>query len=210
MRSEIVDSLIASVLAKLRFDNEIIELCGDAYSLKTQSQDKDIQSILENLSNEAKLLSEKELLLVEGYTSSIIREEVYTLKMRELELKQLSLSQQMEKTEQRRGKTLVTFEQVKNVILEGNKAAEAYLAASPEAKRTHLQNLLSNISIKNKNVVNYQFKSPFDILANCPKNADFHSMLAVWDDIRTALVTSDNHIAAVIDINSYQTLSKAG
>ncbi|MCX6719423.1 MAG: hypothetical protein NTZ38_03560 [Candidatus Taylorbacteria bacterium] len=81
----------------------------------------------------------------------------------------------------------VTIERIKNVFLDGNKAADSYLQATDEAKRRTLEKLLSNAIITNKTVANYSFKSPYELVANIPKNATISQMLAVWDVIRTDL-----------------------
>jgi hypothetical protein len=55
------------------------------------------------------------------------------------------------------------------------------LTATDEAKRRLLEKLLSNVSIKNQNVAQYQFKNPYLVLAKAPKNGDLATMLAVSD-----------------------------
>ncbi len=40
-----------------------------------------------------------------------------------------------------------------------------------------LEKVLWNVSIKNKNIVSYQFKSVFQVLAKVPKNASISEML---------------------------------
>ena len=75
--------------------------------------------------------------------------------------------------------TPVTFEQIQNVFLEGSRAAEKYLLVDDVEKREMLQKLLSNMTIENGNVAQIQFKSPYHLLAQTPKNADFETMLAV-------------------------------
>lgn len=194
LRSEFVDKLIINVLLKLKFDLEVIEMSAEAYLQKNHMQDSNIESIKETLNNEATLLLNKELLLVEGFSSKIIREEVYIVKMREIENKRSELSQQIREIDEKHGKSVITFEQIKSVFIDGNKAAELYLSASEVAKRNHLQKLLSNISIKNQSVLSYQFKSPYDVLSKTPKNGDLCAWLALWDDIRKAL--SLNHSIA--------------
>jgi site-specific DNA recombinase len=185
LRSEVVDNLISEVLSKVKFDKKLIEMSAKAYSEKNHIIEEDIVSILERLTNEAKLLLEKELILVEGLSSRIIREEVYRAKMKELGSKQEEIKQQIFEIQSKGKDSEITFEQIKNVFIHGYNAAHLYLDSSPEVKRDHLQNVLSNISIKDQKVVSYQFKSIFQVLANSPKNGDFHTMLAAWDDIRT-------------------------
>ncbi len=207
LRSETIDALIANVLSELQFDLPFIEIAAKAYSQKNQVQEIHVESILEKLRNEAKLLLEKELLLADGYSSKIIREEVYIAKMKEVENKQFDINRQITEIETKGEKTTVTFEQIKSVFIEGFKARELYLAASEVVKRNHLQKLLSNISIENQNVLSYQFKSPYDVLAKASKKGDFCAMLAVWDDIRTSLITNG---ISPIDIEPKNKLQQGG
>lgn len=79
----------------------------------------------------------------------------------------------------------VTIEQIKNVFLDCNKAADSYLQATDEAKCRTLEKLLSNAIIANKTVAKYSFKSPYQLVANIPKNATISQMLGHEHDIRT-------------------------
>ena len=190
MRSEHIDKLIATLFLELKFDIEFIELMAAAYKQKNQVKDNYIQASLDKLTNGAKSLLEKELALVDGFSAGLIREELYTLKMKDIGNKRAEFNVQIEEIKTKGGTSMITFEQVKNLFIDCNKASELYLEASEPSKRNILQNLLSNACIENQNIVSYQFKSPFDLIAKAPKNGDFATMRALWDDIRTALVTN--------------------
>lgn len=71
-----------------------------------------------------------------------------------------------------------SIKQVKNIFTEGSRAAERYLVVDPQEKRTMLEKLLSNASIKNGTVAQYQFKSPYQVLANTHKNITFENLCA--------------------------------
>lgn len=209
LRSETIDKLIAETFTQLQFDPKLLAIAERAYNEKAGNDNQYIQHGTEKLQKEAKLLQEKEMMLVEGFTSKIIREEVYIAKMKELQNKQLQLQLQITQLEE---STLskVTFEQVKTVLLQANNASKLYFAGNDAQKRNYLQTVLSNICIKDKKVLSSQFKSPFDVLARAPKKRDFFTLLAVIDGIRKALLT--NHSIAtspVIDI-SHQRLREAG
>lgn len=75
-----------------------------------------------------------------------------------------------------------TLERIKKVFLDGNTASEKYLTLTEYGKRKMLEELLSNATFKNKNIVNYQFKSIYSVLANTPKNCDLPTLLCspVW------------------------------
>ena len=53
-----------------------------------------------------------------------------------------------------------------------------YLVADDQEKRNMLQKLLSNASIKNQTVAQYQFKSPYQKLVDAPKNINLELMCA--------------------------------
>jgi len=97
--------------------------------------------------------------------------------MREVANKRAELEQQIEDTESKNGVSSVTFEQIQNVFIEGSRAAEKYLLADDTEKREMLQKLLSNATIENGKVAQIQYKSPYQLLALTPKNADFSTLL---------------------------------
>lgn len=188
LRSDTVTNLISEVLTSLAYQPKLIELSGRAYKELFVSTDHQSDLLRTNLTEQLSVLSKKESLLVDGYTSQLITEEVFKLKMLELENTRTQVRQKLSELDARGRSTAITFEQVKNVFLEGNKASKLYAQSSGEARRYQLIRLLSNIQIKDQNIVTYQFKSPFDVLAKGPKNGSLSEMLAVWDDIRTSLL----------------------
>ena len=100
--------------------------------------------------------------------------------MKDIAVKRLELEKQIEE-KQKSGVSPVTFEQIRNVFIDGSKATEQYINAKDEAKRILLEKLLSNATIKNKSVAQYQFKSPYQVLANSPKNIDISVMCGMGE-----------------------------
>ncbi len=172
MRSEYIDGLISQKFLDLKIDEEMIAISGEAYKVKYNERADRTRLPLENLSNELNLLLERELTLTDGYSSKLIREEVYKLKLQEIENKRVEIKKQIKDLQAKTGPTVATFEQVKNVFLDGNKASARYLVVDDQEKRKMLEKLLSNASIKNGNMAQYQFKSPYSALAKAPKNND--------------------------------------
>ena len=181
MRSEYIDGLISQKFLDLKIDEEMIAISGEAYRVKYNELADRTRLPLENLSNELNLLLERELTLTDGYSSKLIREEVYKLKLQEIENKRVEIKKQMRDIQAKIRPTVATFEQVKNVFLDGNKASARYLVVDDQEKRKMLEKLLSNASIKNKTVAQYQFKSPYQKLANMPKNANIKLLCAHQD-----------------------------
>ena len=178
MRSEYIDGLISQKFLDIKIDEELIAISGEAYRVKYNEKADRTRLPLENLSNELNLLLERELTLTDGYSSKLIREEVYKLNLQEIENKRVEIKKQMCDIQAKNGPTVATFEQIKNVFLDGNKASARYLQVDDQEKRHMLEKLLSNASIKNKTMAQYQFKSPYSALAKAPKNNDIKLLCA--------------------------------
>lgn len=133
--------------------------------------------------NELKGLTEKESMLVDSYTSQVLRKDLYEQKMLDIENKRTELNKQLKETEAKGAVSQSTIEQIKKVFLDGNRASEKYLQIDEYEKRKMLEQLLSNATFRNKSVAQYIFKNPFAILANTPKNADLPRLLCspIWN-----------------------------
>ncbi len=188
LRSEMIDSLLSSMFKELAFDKELIEMAAEAYKERNELKNDYTASSIENLSNELNSLLEKESALVDGYSSKIIREEVYRAKVQEIQNKRIEIEKQIKETEAKGGISKVTFEQIKNVFLDSSRASETYLELTEEEKRKMLEKLLSNASIENQKIVKYQFKSPYQILANTSKNTDLETLLRDLDSNQDTLL----------------------
>lgn len=178
LRSEKVDALLADLFLKLKFDEELIEISYDKYKSENQDKLAYTANSTESLTSELTALLDKELALADGLSSKLIREEVYKIKLQEIENRRAILKKQIAEIQAKGGVSEITFERIKEILLEGNKAAETYLNYTEEKKRNMLGKVLSNASIKNQTVAQYQFKSVYHILATAPKNVDFVGMRA--------------------------------
>ena len=172
MRSEFVDTLLAKAFLDLKFDDELINLSYEDYKARNGQKIDYEANIITNLHKELAGLSTKESMLTDSYASQILRKDLYEEKMRDIANKRIELEKQIEENQKKSGITEVTFEQIRNVFIDGSRATEQYVNANDDAKRLLLQKLLSNATIKNKSVAQYQFKSPYQTLANSPKNID--------------------------------------
>lgn len=181
MRSEHVDGLLSKLFLELKFDEEFIEQSAEAYLALNKDKMNYTKSALDSLNSGLSALLDKELALAEAYSSKIMREEIYRLKMHELEIKRAELTQQIKNVETKGGVSAVTFERIKNVFIDGNKASNEYLRVGDVERRNMLGKLLSNATIKEKNIVSYQFKNVFQVLAKADKNGDLQTRLPVRD-----------------------------
>ena len=183
-----VNILLSKLFLELKFENELIELSHESYKARNEDKNNYAHSSLESLQNELNGLVDKESRLVDGFVSQLISESVYKQKKLELENQKVILENQMAEIKAKGGVAEVTLEQIKIVFLDGNISSEKYLLVDEQEKRNILKKLLSNASVKNKNIVNYQFKSIYQPLALVPKNADLTVMRRVWCEVGTSLL----------------------
>ena len=69
------------------------------------------------------------------------------------------------------------MEPIKNIFKQSSISSKEFLDGDDIKKREVVKNLLWNLTIKDKNIVNIQYKSPFDIIAKMPKNGSILQML---------------------------------
>ncbi len=175
MRSELVDSLLAKVFLDLKIDEEVISCSYEAYKAVNSEKAFSIETITANLKNELAGLSAKESMLTDSYASQVLRKDLYEEKMRDIANQRVELEKQIEES-QKKSWASVTFEQIKDVFIDGSRAAGQYEKSKDEAKRVLLEKLLSNATIKNKTVAQYKFKSPYQLLADTPKNTSISTL----------------------------------
>lgn len=176
MRSNYIDTLMSSLFKELQFDEELIELSSEAYKVKNSKDGNYTETTLETLNSELNLLLDKELSLADGLTSKIIREEVYKVKIKEVETKRLELEEQIINIK-KNNKHIITLEQIKEVFTDCNKASNEYLVVTDEKKRNMLKKLLSNATVKDKKIVSYQFLNVYSVIAKSSKNLTIDEML---------------------------------
>lgn len=176
MRSDYVDVLVSNLFKELQFDDELIEISAEAYKVKNGKDNYYTATTLKTLEEELNLLLERELTLTDGYGSKVIREEVYRIKIKQIESKRAELEEQIENI---KSKVVpqVTLEQIKNVFLDCNRASKQYLEVDNQKKKDMLKKLLSNATVKDRKIVSYQFVSLYSVIAKAPKNCTIDEML---------------------------------
>ena len=189
MKSKDVDSLLSELFQELKIDEELIEISAEAYKIKNFKKSQYDKNSVESIKAELSSVLERELSLTDGYSSKIIREEIYKLKIKELGSKRSELEEQLKNIKDS-GVSPVTLEQIKNVFLDCNKASEQYLVIGDQEKRNMLKKLLSNVTVKDKKILSYQFLNPYSLIAKSSKNLDSEALLGVWYEVGTFLTVS--------------------
>lgn len=181
MRSEHVDKILSNLFHELQINEEIIEISAEAYKQKNADKNIYTDNARNILLGELKSLIVKESTLTDGFASQIIKKPLFEEKMNQVENDRIVINSQLKELEKKCSVSESTFEQIKNVFIQGNTASNEYITATGEAKRKLLEKLLSNVTIKSQNVALFMFKREYQVLANTSKNASFDEMLADRD-----------------------------
>ena len=145
----------------------------------TGAVDTYAEAALTTLQKDLNALPAKESRLLDAFLAEQISKEIYDSKVLELQNERVSISKQIKDAEAKLKQGIVTLEPVKELFLQASRAKKEFLEKDDYGKREIVSNLLWNLSIRNQNVAQVSFKSPYDLLAKLPKNADISQMRAI-------------------------------
>lgn len=176
MRENYLYGEIAKLLGTLAFSERKIELMYKASQERKLPDMGYMEESIKTLQEELSSLKQQEAILLELVINRKISEEIYDAKMVGIENRKFEINRQIKELESH--KPVFTLEPTRNAFLQANKAQLDFFNGDEIKKREVLENVLWNLSFKNKNIVSYQFKSVFQVLSKAPKNAPISEMLA--------------------------------
>ena len=165
------------VLEKIALDKDEIELLYLAAKEKTEKETGYFDVTLENLREEENNILKRQKKLLDIFLDDSISKEVHDKKNLEIENEKIMLQKQISEIEYKNKQAVSTLEPTKKLFLDCVIWSKEFLALSPEKKQNVVHEVLWNLSVKDKNIVNYQLKSPYSLIANIPENADLHTKL---------------------------------
>lgn len=174
MRETYLYEKVAPLLEALHFTEAKIELMYEAALEESQADSGHIETALATLQNRLESLITRESRLLDTFLAEQTTQALYDEKSLELKNEKVSLEKQIEELKAKQ--PLNTLEPTKNLFLRASRTAKQFLEGDDMQKREMLENVLWNLTIKNKETVIVQYKSPFDIMAKAPKNGDFLQM----------------------------------
>ena len=75
----------------------------------------------------------------------------------------------------------------------GNTIAKRYKDATAAEKREMLAEVLSNSTLENRNIVSFQYKTPFAAMAKVPAKPSISQLLTSLNEVRTSIIESEYH-----------------
>lgn len=195
MRENYLYEKIGNLLESLAFDTELIEIIYQEKLERSTETNQYSETILNNLQNELEALTRRQKRLYAIYFNEDITEEEYQEMLLEFRNKRVELNHQIER--HKIDNPVVTFEQIKNLFLQGSNVRNEFLNGEIEKKKEVLQSVLSNISFKSQEIVTVQYKSPYHLLANSSKNLTKTELLGLWDEVATILLRGNHNISNI-------------
>jgi DNA invertase Pin-like site-specific DNA recombinase len=177
--------LIGRILETLHFDEELVEIMYEAARERASTNLGYTTDITEGIQNSLESLKTKEARLLDSYLAEQIGQPLYEAKITEIGNERVALEQQLARVQLGTGTPESTLEPIKKVFLEASRATKEFLESDDFEKGEKLKNILWNLSFKNGNIVSYQFKKEFEVIAKSPKTGDFATLLCLLNKIRT-------------------------
>ncbi|MDD5721377.1 MAG: recombinase family protein [Candidatus Pacebacteria bacterium] len=165
------------ILEKVAWDKEEIELLYLASKEDIKYETGYLNKTLENLKQEAVVILERQGKLLNLYLDGSMSKELYEEKNIAIENQRVLLAKQISEIEDKTQKAVSALEPTKKLFLDCVVWAKEFLTLPPEKKQNIVHEILWNLNMKEKNIVDYQLKSPYSAIANLPQNANFHARL---------------------------------
>ena len=178
LRETFLYETIADLLSNFShiFTERKIELMYKAAKERKGADSEYLDKAIDTLRKELESLKTRESKLLDTFLAEQIPKELYENRILEIQRDRVSTKKQIKELEQRQ--PAFTLEPVKNVLIQANKSSKEFLEGDDMKKHEVVKNLLWNLSIKDKNIVNYQFKNVFQTLIKTPRNASFDTLCA--------------------------------
>lgn len=172
---DLIKELSRAFSALSKLDNEMVEIMYEASLEKLGIEDNTNLIAKDNLEKLITKLEEKKTNLLSKNLNEIITDSEYLEMKKDIE-KEIQNHKISLKNLEKEKDPLATLERTKQVFLDSNRAKYEFLKAKPEQRRELVFNLLSNATVKERKMANYQYKSPYNIIARTPVPTDFSSM----------------------------------
>jgi len=151
-----------------------------------QSNQKYIEQKVEIIENKIGELETKKSNLADMLASERIEEKLYDKKLAEITNEISDFTLELRKVK-KLSNPISTIEQTEKCFRAFVSNKKMYSSLIETEKRKLLFELLSNIRVKGRKVVSFQYRKPYDIVAKLPKNPSFSLLCTAWDEVRRFL-----------------------
>jgi site-specific DNA recombinase len=167
---------IALDLEKLKISERMLDIVYKAKLEELEHSKGTEDHALNDARKALQTLTTRKSRLVDTYTQGDIDIELYRAKLLEIDNESVRLTNRIEELEKNDHDPRATIELIYSKFKQGNTLSFEYKDALPPRKREILSEVLSNSTLLNRNIVNIQYKSPYNAFALAPLNPTFSEM----------------------------------
>ena len=176
MRENTLYPIVASLFEKIHIDEELIDILYESAKEKLGLDYEYVKSVLTALQKSLDALTAKESRLVDTFLDRQVSKEIYDAKILEIGNEKVLVVKQITEMKEKHAIDISTLEQTKSVFLRASRSQKLFLKAGPKEKREIIENILWNVSLKEQNILDFQFKSPYLPFLKLPKNPSFETL----------------------------------
>ena len=176
MRENTLYKMVANLMEKLNISEKTVELLYESAKQEIGHDTEYYNNTLSTLYSSLNGLRAKESRLLDTFLAEQITQELHASKTLEIQNEKVLLEKQIADMEAKHKNIISILEPTKNIFLRASRATAEFLKGDDTKKREIVETILWNLSIKDQNMAQHSFKSPYSLLAKLPKNADFQTM----------------------------------
>lgn len=189
LKEEDIVPMFKEAFLKLAFDQRLVEVVYLASKEKKDSLSNYSTTVIDKLQEDLKSLPVKELRLLDTFLEEKISKELYDEKIISIKNDKILLQKEIRDIELKNPSA--TLEPVKNVFMQGITIENEFNEATPQGKPEVISKVLWNLSIKDRKVVDIQYKSAYQMLAYSPKKLSFSQLLGNRDSNPNTILQRD-------------------
>jgi site-specific DNA recombinase len=170
VRSENLNARVAEKFKELQFDVELVQIMYQAAKEKSGWNAEFLESAKKQAQQQLALAAQKLQRAEDAYIDGSMPKDRYTARILDLDNEAVALHNQLKQLETKLStEGDATIEQTKKAFLTGIFAEKDFLCGDDLKKRELSEILLSNIVIRGGEIIKFQYKQPFQIMAETKK-----------------------------------------
>lgn len=173
IREEPLEKEIIRVLEEIEVDQETVELMISAIEEMRRKEKDNREAVNQGLEEALKKVKVKEKRLLDSFLEGHIPTELFSDKAKELESDRSVIELQISGIKVSDNDI---FELMESVLNTAKSARKAFIDGDYENKRKILEIVSSNLILKDRRIISYQLKEPFDMISKWPKESDIELM----------------------------------
>ena len=199
VREESIESIFMQELSDITFDPELVEL---AYQAKLEELNSNATlndtKILEQLETQITAIDQKQSKLLDLHLADGITDTAFKEKNAELDVRRHELNDQLDTIRSQAHDPYATIELIKNVFMRGYTLTNEYSSHDVDGKRQMLSEVLSNFTLKDKEVASFQYKSQYEVIRKNAHMDEISFMLTSLREVRTSILSLNQQYSCSI------------